>query len=64
MKKKLQLPDGGTLDLAVSPEFGSPVFAMNDSAPGAAISSSGVLMMGVVAMLSTWLFFKMLKNNG
>lgn len=64
MKKKLQLPDGGTLDLAISPEFGSPVFAMNDSLPSATFPRYGVIIMGTVALLSTWLFVKMLRANG
>lgn len=64
MMKKLQLPDGGTLNMAVSPEFGSPVFAMNDSAPSTGFPRYGVIVMGTVAILSTWLFIKMLKSNG
>ena len=30
MKRPLILPDGGTIDIQIPPEFGSPIFALND----------------------------------
>lgn len=62
MMKKLQLPDGGTLNMAISPEFGSPVFAMNDSVPFVPLPKFGLLVMGTISILSTWLFIRALKQ--
>ena len=30
-KRKLKLPDGGTLDLPIPNGFGAPIFALNDA---------------------------------
>ena len=58
--KALKLPDGGTIDVAIPSEFGSPILALNDSKAFARSNPAVVYGVGIaLGLLGAYLFVRM-----
>lgn len=64
-KKQLKMPDGGTFEIAMPPEFGAPILALNDAeTKGKHPAKWWFLAAGLLFLAGAWALHKSESVNG